>query len=118
MEFFLRYLWLFIILAVIVVLILALTIVMLIRNKKKAATEPKKKVVVQDANEWVDAFGGKDNIKGVEAKGSRLVVNVTYKTLVKKDALHNLGAKSIIVGENKVTVVLDIEAEKVAKLLK
>ena len=86
--------------------------------RRKNKVESKKKVVVHDSNGWAEAFGGKENIKSVDAKGSRLVVNFVDKALIKKDALHDLGAKSIIVGENKVTVVLDIEAEKVAKLLK
>lgn len=74
-------------------------------------------VIVKDDSSWHKALGGKDNIAQIEFKGSRLVVKLNDNSLLDKEALHELGASSVITSEEKVTIVLKNSAEEVAKLL-
>ena len=85
---------------------------------KKALDELEKPVVKIDNNSWKESLGGEDNIKGVELKGSRLIVSLENNSKIDKDALHDLGATSIIISEQKVTLVIKEDAEKVLNLLK
>ena len=90
-----------------------------LRNKDHKAKVDEEKIAVKiDNNSWIESLGGRSNIKNVELKGSRLIVGLNDNTLINKDELHDLGASSIIVSEQKVTLVIKEEAEKVANLLK
>ena len=82
-------------------------------NVKKVEHAP----IVIDNNSWLASLGGKANIKEVSLKGSRLIVRLENKQLLDKNALHDLGASSIIESEDKITIVLRSDGEKVLNLL-
>ena len=67
-----------------------------------------------NGNGWIMALGGKENIKEVTAIGSRLVVNLVNKEAMDREILKELGASSVIVMSNKVTLVIEGKAEQVA----
>ena len=81
---------------------------------KKIIDQP---VVIKDDSSWHHALGGKENIKEIEYKGSRLIVKLNDNSLVSKDELHTLGATSVITSEEKITIVLKNNAEDISKLL-
>ena len=89
-------------------LLVILGIILFIIGKRKSnkieVTETPKNNVNLSSNEWVDALGNVDNITLVEAKGSRLIVN--------------LGATNIIMSKDKVTIILKDNAQKIRDLLK
>ena len=80
--------------------------------KKKGGT---KKVAVD--SEWFDALGGKENIKEATAVGSRLSLKLNDKEQINRDKLKELGVSSILVMSNKVTLVIERQAEKVANYI-
>ena len=84
------------------------------KAKKNIIDQP---VIIKDDSSWHKALGGKDNIKEIEFKGSRLIVRLNDNSLLEKEELHNLGASSVITSEDKITIVLKNNAEEVAKLL-
>lgn len=101
------------------VIIIAFIIIHHIRKSKyKSGDNASLPPVINDNNLWRDALGGADNILEVEVKGSRLIVKLKNNELVNKEELHKLGATSIIVAQEKVTIVLKTDTENVAKLLK
>ncbi len=51
------------------------------------------------------AFGGKDNIKNVELKGSRLVIELIDQTKFEKVAIKDYGIDRVLVMSNKITLV-------------
>ena len=69
-------------------------------------------------NDWFDALGGKGNVKEVTAVGSRLTLNLENKDNIDRDKLKTLGVSSVLVMSNKVTLVIEGQAEKVAEALK
>lgn len=101
-----------------VILIVLLIVIFRRKNKYQEGQTGTLPTVIIDNNLWQESLGGKDNIVSVEVKGSRLIVVLKNNELIDKDELHNLGATSIIVSENKVTIVIKTDAENVAKLLK
>lgn len=96
-----------------VLLILFLYFYLKRRKKNQVIDQP----VVVDANKWVNALGGSNNIVSSEAKGSRLIVYVNDNSEVNKDELHDLGVSSIISSQDKVTLVLKEKAENIRNLL-
>ena len=77
----------------------------------------KKKKVIFQGNEWINALGEKDNIKEVTAIGSRLSVVLLDKEKINRDRLKELGVSSILVMSNKVTLVIEGQAEVVASAI-
>lgn len=77
----------------------------------------KKKRVLFKGNEWINALGEKDNIKEVTAIGSRLSVVLLDKEKINRDRLKELGVSSILVMSNKVTLVIEGQAEVVASTI-
>ena len=94
-------------------LLLLLVIVMVIRFH--VTKSPKVKV---DNNEWFVALGGKENIKEIAAVGSRLSLNLADKEAIDREKLKTLGVSSVVVMSNKVTLVIEGKAEKIAETLK
>ena len=88
-----------------------------IRRHKKDE-EPFELEVSDDRNAWKEALGGYDNILEVELKGSRLTVKLKDNSLLSKEKLHELGTLGVIESEDKVTIVIRSDAEKVFMLLK
>jgi len=78
----------------------------------------KKKEKKADGGVWLLALGNKENIKEVSAVGSRLTVNLIDKEKIDRIKLKELGVSSILVMSNKITLVIEGKAEKVAALIK
>ena len=100
-------------LAVVDALLLLVVVIMVIRNI--VSKSPKAKV---DNNEWFDALGGKENIKELTAVGSRLSLNLNDKDIIDREKLKTLGVSSVVTMSNKVTLVIEGKAEKIAETLK
>jgi phosphotransferase system IIB component len=94
-------------------LMLLLVIIMVIRFHVQKS--PKVKV---DNNEWLIALGGKENIKEINAVGSRLSLNLNDKEAIDREKLKTLGVSSVVSMSNKVTLVIEGKAEKIAESLK
>ena len=99
-------------LVVVDALLLLVVVAMIIRNK---VSKPKAKI---NNDEWIQALGGKENIKEVTAIGSRLSLTLTDKEIVDREKLKTLGVSSVLVMSNKVTLVIEDKAEKIAESLK
>lgn len=115
-EAFLRsYAWILCV-AVVVAIILTIVIIFLIKNRKKA--KPKKEISSASPDEWVDALGGSDNIVEVSSAGSRLSIKIKNRDLINRDALTNLGVTSIVLMSDKVTLVTNLDNQKIEENLK
>lgn len=77
----------------------------------------KKKSPKIDNSEWVEALGGNDNIVSITAVGSRLSLVLKDKENINRDKLKELGVSSVLVMSNKVTLVIEGQAENIAKAL-
>lgn len=99
-------------LVVVDVLLLLVVVIMIIRNK---VSKPKAKI---DNDEWIIALGGKENVKEVTAVGSRLSLTLQDKENIDREKLKTLGVSSVLVMSNKVTLVIEGKAEKIAESLK
>lgn len=99
--------------SVIDALLLLLVIIMVIRFH--ITKSPKVKV---DNNEWFVALGGKENVKEINAVGSRLSLNLVDKEIIDREKLKTLGVSSVVTMSNKVTLVIEGKAEKIAETLK
>ena len=69
-------------------------------------------------DDWLMAVGGKENIKEVNAVGSRLSINLLDKEKIDREKLKTLGVSSVLAMSNKVTLVIEGKAEKIAESLK
>ena len=78
----------------------------------------KKKENQDNGGVWLLALGNKENIKEVSAVGSRLTINLEDKEKIDRVKLKELGVSSILVMSNKITLVIEGKAEKIAKLIK
>lgn len=92
------------------VLMIATVVVLIIFLKKK-------KVVKVDNSLWIDNLGGKENIESVNQVGSRINLVLKDKEAINKDNLKELGVKSVLVMSNKVTLVIENNAEDIAKAI-
>ena len=92
-----------------VVLIGVVVLIVLFLKRRKGP-----KLVEED---WFSALGGKENIKEAIAVGSRLSLNLVDKDSINRERLKELGVSSILVMSNKVTLVIEGKAEKVASLI-
>ena len=90
-----------------VVLVVGLVILFVFLAKKKKNPTFK-------GDDWLVALGGKENIKEVMAVGSRLSLYLNNKDNIDRDRLKELGVSSILVMSNKVTLVIEGQAERVA----
>ena len=102
--------WLIALFVVTGVLMIATAVVLIIFLKKK-------KVVKVDNSLWIDNLGGKDNIESVNQVGSRINLVLKDKEAINKDNLKELGVKSVLVMSNKVTLVIENNAEDIAKAI-
>ena len=76
-----------------------------------------KKFVV-DNNVWFLALGDKENIKEINGVGSRLTLKLVDKEKINREKLKELGVSSVIMMSDKVTLVIEGQAEKLSSLLK
>lgn len=78
----------------------------------------KKKENEANGSVWLLALGNKENVKEVSAVGSRLTVNLEDKEKIDRTKLKDLGVSSILVMSNKITLVIEGKAEKIAAVIK
>ena len=95
--------------AVIVIAAIVLIIIFALRGKKGQK---------DNGGVWLLALGEKENIKEVTAIGSRLSVVLEDKEKIDRNKLKELGVSSVLVMSNKVTLVIEGKAEKIAELIK
>ena len=114
-EVFLKnYAWIIAVMVVAIILIVVAIILIRGRNNKK----PTKQVSQAAPNEWLDALGGADNIVDIQATGSRLVAKIKNKELVNRDKLTELGVSSIVLMSNKITLVTNLDNQKIVDSIK
>lgn len=114
-ELFLRnYAWVLCI-AVVAIIALTIIIVFIARGKKK----PKGKKIISKAsgNEWIEALGGKDNIIEVYSAGSRLSIKLNDVTKANREALDLLGVSSIVQMSDKITLVTNLDNQKIVETI-
>ena len=70
---------------------------------------------IDNPNEYLEAFGGKENIVSFEAKTSRLIVVLNDYSKMNEEKLKSLGIESLIKATNKVTFIVGERAESIAK---
>ena len=92
---------------VILVAVIILIVFLLRRNKQPKFVD----------SDWFEALGGKENVKEAVAVGSRLSLYLVNKDAIDRDRLKELGVSSILVMSNKVTLVIEGQAEKVAAVI-
>ena len=78
----------------------------------------KKKGSKDNGGVWLLALGNKENVKEVSAIGSRLTFNLVDKEKIDREKLKELGVSSVLVMSNKVTLVIEGKAEKIANMIK
>lgn len=93
--------------------LLFLVVIMVILHFVKKS--PKQKV---NNDEWFVALGGKENIKEINATGSRLSLVLNDKESIDREKLKQLGVSSVVTMSNKVTLVIESKAEMIAEKLK
>ena len=91
------------------IIISVIALILVLRKRKKNP-----KVVDTD---WFLALGGKENIKEATAVGSRLNLNLANKDIIDRVKLKELGVSSVLVMSNKVTLVIEGQAEKIAQVI-
>lgn len=113
-EAFLRnYAWV-LCLVVVVLIVLTIVVIFLIKGRKQS----NKKTPIAAPDEWVNALGGKENITDISATGSRLAVKLVDANLVNRDALTNLGVSSIVQMSGKLTLVTNLDNQKIVENIK
>ena len=100
----------------IVLIILVTVVVILLSNRKKGV--PAKVVSIAAPDEWLEALGGKDNVVDVSSTGSRLTAKLKNKDLVNRDKLTELGVSSIVMMSDKITMVTNLDNQKIIENIK
>lgn len=101
---------LFIVAGLVVVIGIVLLVYFLVHRKKG------QKVII-DNNVWFLALGNKENIKEISGVGSRLSFKLVDKDKIDREKLKELGVSSVLVMSNKVTLVVEGQAEKLSEIL-
>ena len=98
-------------LAVLAVLALVVALLLLLKPKKKPAPRPVEK------SAYLSAMGGEENIVSHLRKGSRIELVLKDYSLLDKERLKAEGVDSFILMSNKLTLVIQGDAERVEKTL-
>ena len=98
-------------LIVVAVLALVVALLLLLRPKKKPAPRPVEK------SAYLSAMGGEENIVSHLRKGSRIELVLKDYSLLDKERLKAAGVDSFILMSNKLTLVIQGDAERVEKTL-
>ncbi len=108
-----------IVIAIVVVVAVVVVLIVLHLNKKKKIAESEKKAdekIKSSAAEVSDKFGGRDNIKDISSKGSRVTVRVIDAEKVDKKAITETLEQVMFMGE-KVVFVIGSKSEEFKQLL-
>ena len=96
----------------IVALIILVILIIILINKKNFK---KNKIdALPDNDEFIKALGNIDNINEASANGSRLNIKLKDLNAINRDELTRLGVSSLITMSNKITLVIEGKAEKIA----
>ena len=98
-------------LAVLAVLALVVALLLRLKPKKKPAPWPVEK------SAYLSAMGGEENIVSHLRKGSRIELVLKDYSLLDKERLKAAGVDSFILMSNKLTLVIQGDAERVEKTL-
>ena len=101
---------LFIVAGLVAIIGIVLLVYFLVHRKKG------QKVII-DNNVWFLALGNKENIKEISGVGSRLSFKLVDKDKIDREKLKELGVSSVLVMSNKVTLVVEGQAEKLSEIL-
>lgn len=74
------------------------------RNKKE---EKKVEFKIENNDELLETFGGKENIEQVELKGSRLSIQLKDMNLFNKEKIKEFGIDRILLMSNKIILIGD-----------
>lgn len=77
----------------------------------------KQNKVKTDNNSWFIALGNKENVTEIRGIGSRLTIKLIDKEKIDREKLKELGVTSVLVMFDKVTLVVEGQAEKIASIL-
>ena len=97
--------------------LLVITIIFLIFYCTVFRKRNKKIKAKFDNNAWIAALGNKENIVEISGVGSRLSVKLVDKDKIDREKLKELGVSSVLVMSNKVTLVVEGQAEKLSEIL-
>ncbi len=97
---------------VIVIICVALIIIFVALDKKK-----KKSLDNSQADDWLKALGGKENLIETSATGSRLTIKLNNPELINKDVLKELGVSNIVTMSDKIVLVIENKAEQIKEKL-
>ena len=98
-------------LIVVAVLALVVALLLLLKPKKKPTPRPVEK------SAYLSAMGGDENIVSHLRKGSRIELVLKDYSLLDKERLKAAGVDSFILNSNKLTLVIQGDAERVEKTL-
>lgn len=76
-----------------------------------------RKDVNLEMNKLVEYLGGKDNIIDTETNLSRFIVTLEDMSLVKKQAIVDLGAKGIVELDNQLKIILGPKSKQLKKYI-
>lgn len=96
-------------------IIIAVLLLIFLTSKKESQKTTK---AAFDATAFLQALGGRQNVISLSFKGSRLILVIKEKNLLKEEDLKAQGVLSIIKMASKITLVVSDSAEHIAKELK
>lgn len=108
-------LWICLAIVAVIVLILAIALISSLARRNKAKGETPRKAI--DASAYLLALGGAENVISHKVIRSRIVLELQDYSLVDKDKLKEAGVDGFIMMSNKLTLVIQGDAEKVSSLI-
>lgn len=116
------YEWYMILVYVLIAAAIGFTLFLVFRpskaQKKKEQEARESQTFVEKTNIIAELFGGKDNVKSIEIKGSRVVVNCKSTKSIEPKKLDEQGLKGSIITASSVTFPVGSKAEEFAVDLK
>lgn len=94
-------------------LIIVVLLLCFFLSKKNGKKEPSK--VRGNKSEYIDSFGGSDNLVDYKLIGSRIEVHLKDYSKLDKEKLKSAGVDGFILMSNKLTLVLKGDANEVYK---
>lgn len=94
-------------------LIITVLLLCFFLSKKKGKKEPSK--IRGNKSEYIDSFGGSDNLVDYKLIGSRIEVHLKDYSKLDKEKLKSAGVDGFILMSNKLTLVLKGDANEVYK---
>ena len=109
-------LWLALAVAGVILIILLVTLFVCLSKKKKGSPKAGKGRPI-NASAYIAALGGEDNILSHKLMRSRIVLELKDYDAVDKEKLKEAGVDSFIMMSNKLTLVIQGDAEKVNRAI-